>query len=210
MPALAAAAEAYAEENPALLALEPELIAAEVEMTDAAAAYLEAFRIGDALWPEAPASIAWPWKPSRWEEYEHDIEGFNQRDRPGIWTSQSLHWETDRIKRWRKVTPEREAEKARVRKLCADVEAYEKACAEAKAAGGFDAAHERRKASWAAMRKVVDRVQAEPARTMAGVRIKARTARAWSAVPKHELMMEALEGNLTGDLAASLLAVLEG
>lgn len=209
VPALAAVTEAYAEENPALLALELELAAAEAAMIAAEAAHDEAYRIGRGLWPRAPKAITYKRSPLD-RAMERDIRGASYDNAPGVWPSQHFRWEAEAAKRWRKMTPEREEKRRRALEVLALAEKYEADCAHAKAISGYPEASERYEVAGKALNDVVDRINAAPAVTMAGVRIKAQAFRAWEHAPYGQRLFNAQGPKWSANFAHAVLAIMEG
>lgn len=210
VPAIASTTSSYIEENATLLALEPDLHAVVAEVVAAKAAYAEALRVGSALWPRAPEPITRKWSPGL--DLERNIVGYGYEPHVGLDTSLSLHSHLGYLMRSRRRTQDLQEARTRCRELIAIADAYEAECHAAKVASGYDAANKRLETARETLLAVVSRIQAEPCKTMAGVRLKAKALDVWGKHAHHTALIVQVDGrqNWLPDLARVLLETLEG
>lgn len=209
IPAAAAVASNYVEENATLLALEPELDIAITEVESANAAYNKARRDGTKLWPRAPEAITLPYYDG--ESLERDITGRGYEPTVCVRSLFSLQNNLRSQMRRRKKTMEVEEARRRARELVEIAERYEAQREDAKTAVGYDEADARKATAHKAMMSIVGRVQAEPCRTMAGIRLKAKALQAFHEHADHWERIANLEGRdrWMPDFCQSLVGVLE-
>ena len=202
IPAAAAVASSYVEENPVLLALGPEIDAADARLLAANASYEKAMSIANRLWPRASDELVCG--PGYIDgDMERDITGTGYGDRRYIRTLASYQKAEAEALKARGPGSRKRRELANRRLELAT--AYEADKQNARVVSGYQAAADEQKAALNEVKRLVQAAHDEP-----GVAVKAKAIRAWGHAPKWERLLN-LDGreNWAPDLARTLLETLE-
>ena len=191
-------------ENPALLALLPEIKKAWQTFTIAECNYRRARKAGRELWPRAPRII----KEERLTsggDIERDIEGAGFGGGGYISTTAFVARALDAHRGVKGMAAKRRALEAEM----AAARDYETACEAARTVSGFSAARAERVAAIKGLEALVRQAASENAHTMEGVKVKAEAIMLWDDVPFVFRVDEMMNGNSSLNLAASILDILE-
>ena len=186
LPALASLNETRVTENPALLALAPQIEAAEAQFWKAQERYKEAHRAGHKLWPRAPKAA----DGYQLDRSPHSMGGaIIEREIGGC----CYGWKLEPEEKSRHIVTAAYLEETKPRapqaiaswkRRLAKVKAYERACESAREVSGYPEAQKARDAAMEHLEALIVASVAERATTMQGILVKAKAMQAYRPLEK--------------------------